>query len=256
MLQFQATILMIPQSNLKVDRMAWFGEHQTVKEGPDISIVAALIGDPARANMLMALMSGLALSGTELAAEAGVTLSTASGHLGKLEKTGLVIARKQGRTHYFRLADPDVAAAVEGLIPIATRVGHLRMRPGPRDQAMRQARSCYDHLAGRLAVALLEHWLARKVLREADGALQLTPVGRGRLKRLGIEIAALEQSKRPLCRTCIDWSERRRHLGGALGAAALDHLLDHRWAVREGRSRVLRFSPSGEQSFVRWYSAA
>ena len=94
-----------------------------MKEGPDVSIVAALIGDPARANMLMALMSGLALSGTELAAEAGVTLSTASGHLSKLESAGLVAARKQGRTRYFRFADPDVAAAVEALIPIATRIG-------------------------------------------------------------------------------------------------------------------------------------
>jgi DNA-binding transcriptional ArsR family regulator len=227
-----------------------------MKEGPDVSIVAALIGDPARANMLMALMSGLALSGTELAAEAGVTLSTASTHLAKLERAGLLAASKQGRTRYFRLADPDVAAAVEGLIPIATRVGHLRSRPGPRDQAMRQARSCYDHLAGRLAVALLEHWLAHKVLRETGDGLQLAPAGRRRLQRLGIDIAALERVRRPLCRTCIDWSERRRHLGGCLGAAVLEQVLIRRWAVREGRSRVLRFSPRGEQSFVRWYSAA
>ena len=227
-----------------------------MKEGPDIAIVAALIGDPARANMLMALMSGLALSGTELANEAGVTLSTASSHLAKLEKAGLVSASKQGRTRYFRFADPDVAAAVEGLIPIATRVGHLRTRPGPRDQAMRQARSCYDHLAGRLAVSLLEHWLAGKVLRQSGEHLVLTPLGRRSLERRGIDIAILEQAKRPLCRTCIDWSERRRHLGGGLGAAVLTHVLVRRWAVREGRSRVVRFSPRGEQSFVRWYSAA
>ena len=227
-----------------------------MKEGPDVSIVAALIGDPARANMLMALMSGLALSGTELAAEAGVTLSTASTHLGKLEKTGLVTASKQGRTRYFRLADPGVAAAVEALIPIATRVGHLRTRPGPRDLAMRQARSCYDHLAGQLAVALLDRWLARKVLRQNGSALELTSSGRRHLKRLGIDAAALESGKRPLCRTCIDWSERRRHLGGGLGAAILDHIFECRWAVREGRSRVLRFSPRGEQGFMRWYSGA
>jgi len=227
-----------------------------MKEGPDVSIVAALIGDPARANMLMALMSGLALSGTELAAEAGVTLSTASGHLAKLEKAGLVTANKQGRTRYFRFADPDVAAAVEGLIPIATRVGHLRTRPGPRDQAMRQARSCYDHLAGRLAVGLLDRWLARKALQEVDGGLQFTPSGRQHLQRLGIDVTALERAKRPVCRICIDWSERRRHLGGGLGAAILDHVLERRWAVREGRSRVLRFSRRGEQSFVRWYAEA
>jgi DNA-binding transcriptional ArsR family regulator len=225
-----------------------------MKEGPDVSIVAALIGDPARANMLMALMSGLALSGTELAAEAGVSLSTASGHLTKLERAGLVSTSKQGRTRYFRFADPDVAAAVEALIPIATRVGHLRTRPGPRDQAMRHARSCYDHLAGRLAVSLLERWLAKKVLRQDAETLQLTPAGRRHLGNLGVDVAALEQAKRPMCRTCIDWSERRRHLGGSLGAAILDHVLARRWAVREGRSRVVRFSPRGEQSFVRWYS--
>lgn len=227
-----------------------------MKEGPDVSIVAALIGDPARANMLMALMSGVALSGTELAAEAGVTLSTASGHLTKLEQAGLVSASKQGRTRYFRFADPDVAAAVEALIPIATRVGHLRTRPGPRDQAMRQARSCYDHLAGRLAVCLLERWLADKVLRQSGETLDLTPSGRGYLERRGIDVTILEQAKRPICRACIDWSERRRHLGGGLGAAVLDQVLARRWAVRDGRSRVVRFSPRGEQSFVRWYSAA
>jgi DNA-binding transcriptional ArsR family regulator len=225
-----------------------------MKEGPDVSIVAALIGDPARANMLMALMSGLALSGTELAAEAGVTLSTASGHLAKLEKSGLVRAAKQGRTRYFRLADPDVAAAVESLIPIATRVGHLRTRPGPRDHAMRQARSCYDHLAGRLAVGLLDRWLARRVLQDAGHGLRLTPAGRQRLERLKIDVGALERAKRPVCRICIDWSERRQHLGGGLGAAVMDHVLARRWAVRVGSSRVIRFSPRGEQSFVRWYS--
>jgi hypothetical protein len=121
---------------------------------------------------------------------------------------------------------------------------------------MRQGRSCYDHLAGRLAVGLLERWLAGGVLRQAENALQLTPSGRRRLQRLGIDIAELERSKRPLCRTCIDWSERRRHLGGGLGAAVLDQVLARRWAVRAGRSRVLRFSPRGEQSFVRWYSEA
>lgn len=225
-----------------------------MKEGPDVSIVAAMIGDPARANMLMALMSGLALSGTELANEAGVTLSTASSHLAKLERTGLVTASKQGRTRYFRLADPDVAAAVEGLIPIATRVGHLRSRPGPRDHAMRQARSCYDHLAGRLAVSLLECWLTHKVLHEDRGALQVTAAGRRYLVQIGIDVRDLERRKRPICRTCIDWSERRRHLGGALGAVVLDRVLARRWGVREGRSRVLRFSPHGEKSFQRWYS--
>jgi len=159
-----------------------------------------------------------------------------------------VAASKQGRTRYFRFADPDVAAAVEALIPIATRVGHLRTRPGPRDQAMRQARSCYDHLAGRLAVALLDRWLARRMLSQSADTLKLTNSGRRRLERLGVDIATLEHAKRPMCRTCIDWSERRRHLGGGLGAAILDHVLERRWAVREGRSRVMRSARAGSRA--------
>jgi hypothetical protein len=121
---------------------------------------------------------------------------------------------------------------------------------------MRQARSCYDHLAGQLAVALVDRWLARNVLSQCGSAVELTSSGRRRLEQLAIDVTALERAKRPLCRTCIDWSERRRHLGGGLGAAILDHVIERRRAVREGRSRVLRFSPRSEQSFVRWYSAA
>lgn len=223
-----------------------------MKDGPDVSRVAALIGDPARANMLMALMSGLALTGTELAAEAGVTLSTASGHLARLRKSGLVAADHQGRHRYFRLADHDVAAAIESLIPIATRVGHMRNRPGPRDAEMRRARSCYDHLAGRLAVDLLEDWTTRRLL-QGRTELALTIDGRRHMARIEIDVAALERSRRPLCRTCIDWSERRRHLGGGIGAAILGRALERGWAVRAGRSRVVRFSPAGERNFKRWY---
>ena len=116
-----------------------------MKEGPDISIIAALIGNPASANMLMALMAGPALTATELAQEAGLMLSTASGHLAKLENAGLVAVERQGRHRYFRLADADVAIALEGLMPLAARAGHTRVRTGPRDPELRQARSCYDN---------------------------------------------------------------------------------------------------------------
>jgi DNA-binding transcriptional ArsR family regulator len=226
-----------------------------MKEGPDVSIVAALIGDPGRANMLMALMSGLSLTATELAQEAGITASTASGHLGKLERAGLITTKRQGRHRYFRLADPDVAVAVEGLVPVAARIGHLRTRPGPRDEAMREARSCYDHLAGRLAVALFEHWASSRILEIKNTDAGLTPKGRLVLTRLGLDIASLERNKRPLCRTCVDWSERQAHLGGSLGAAIMEHVMRRGWAVREGRTRVLRFSRKGRENFVRWYRA-
>src|ERR1700730_2853676 len=125
-----------------------------MKDGPDISIVAAMIGDPARANILMALMSGLSLTAAELAREAGVTPSTTSGHVAKLTANGLIVGTRKGRYRHFRIADP-----------VAARVGHMRTRPGPKDTAMRHARSCYDHLAGRLAVDLFEHWVSLHVLR-------------------------------------------------------------------------------------------
>ncbi len=158
-----------------------------MKYGPDIAIVANLIGDPARANMVMALMSGQALSAADLAREAGVTPSTATGHLNKLVSAGLLCVRKQGRNRYFDLAESDVVQAVEALIAVAARAGHLRARPGPKDEAMRHARSCYDHLGGRLAVDLFGRWLACGVLCWRNGEVHLTRKGRSFLAERGIE---------------------------------------------------------------------
>lgn len=226
-----------------------------MKYGPDISITAQLLGDPARANMVMALMSGQALSAAELAHEAGVTPSTATGHLNKLVSLGLLTGEKQGRHRFFHLCDPDVGEAVEALIAVAARAGHLRTRPGPKDQAMRHARSCYDHLGGRLAVDLAGHWLGAGLLAWRGDALQLTRKGREFLTGRGIELTKLEALKRPLCRSCMDWSERRPHLGGALGAAVLSHVVSEGWAVRGQSVRQVTFSRRGEESFVRWYTS-
>src|SRR5580692_6234771 len=169
-----------------------------MKYGPDIAIVAQLLGDPARANMVMALMSGHALSAAELAHEAGVTPPTATGHLSKLVSLGLLKGEKQGRHRFFQLCDPDVGEAVEALIAVAARAGHLRARPGPKDEAMRHARSCYDHLGGRLAVDLFGRWLADGVLCWRSGAIHLTRKGRAFLAERGVEIASLEDGKRLL----------------------------------------------------------
>jgi len=227
-----------------------------MKYGPDIAIVAQLLGDPARANMVMALMSGQALSAAELAHEAGVTPPTATGHLGKLVSLGLLKGEKQGRHRFFQLCDPDVGEAVEALIAVAARAGHLRARPGPKDEAMRHARSCYDHLGGRLAVDLTGRWLAAGLLTWRSGAFQLTRKGRDFLSGRGIELSGLESLKRPLCRSCMDWSERRPHLGGALGAAILAHVVTEGWAVRGQGQRAVSFSRRGEENFVRWYTPA
>ena len=227
-----------------------------MKYGPDIAIVAQLLGDPARANMVMALMSGHALSAAELAHEAGVTPPTATGHLSKLVLLGLLKGEKQGRHRFFQLCDPDVGEAVEALIAVAARAGHLRARPGPKDEAMRHARSCYDHLGGRLAVDLTGRWLAAGLLTWRGGAFQLTRRGRDFLSGRGIELSGLESLKRPLCRSCMDWSERRPHLGGALGAAILAHVVSEGWAVRGQGQRAVSFSRRGEENFVRWYTPA
>ncbi len=225
-----------------------------MKEGPDVSIIAALIGNPACANMLMALMPGPALTATELAQEAGLTLSTVSGHLGKLEKAGLVAIERQGRHRYFRLADRDVAIALEGLMPVAARAGHMRVRTGPRDPELRRARSCYDHLAGDLAVTMYDRFIERRLLARRGDALRVTEGGRRFFAKSGIDLDALEQEKRELCRPCLDWSERRSHLSGTLGAAIFEHVLARRWAAREPKSRVVRFSAAGEQKMRAWFS--
>jgi DNA-binding transcriptional ArsR family regulator len=225
-----------------------------MKAGPDISRIAALIGNPANANMLMALMAGPALTATELAQEAGVMPSTVSGHLAKLEKAGLVETARQGRHRYFRLADPDVALALEGLMPVAARAGLMRVRTGPRDPELRRARSCYDHLAGHLAVAMFERFIERRRLARNGDDLRMTANGRRFFAKGGIDVEALERSRRAPCRCCLDWSERKYHLGGTLGAAILDRIVEQGWAVREAKTRIVRFSPGGERKLQTWFS--
>ena len=219
-----------------------------MKDGPVIAEIAALMGDPARANMLTALMDGRALTVSELASAAGVGLPTASGHLAKLDQAGLLTARKQGRHRYFSLSGPDVAEVMEALMGLAQRTGAVRVRTGPRDVALRTARVCYDHLAGERAVRLMQSLTARDFVEGDEDTPSLTLLGRAFFEGVGIDLGALEQGRRPLCRACLDWSERRAHLGGALGAAVLDHVLAAGWAKRmEGR--VVAFNPAGATAY-------
>jgi DNA-binding transcriptional ArsR family regulator len=214
-----------------------------MKDGPLIASVAALMGDPARANMLTALMDGRALTASELAGTAGVGLSTASGHLAKLTQAGLLGAEKQGRHRYFRLAAADVAQVLEGLMGLAQRTGAVRVRTGPRDEALRSARICYDHLAGEEGVALLSRLFQAGVLQEGE-APAVSDKGRGVFRALGIDIESLEGRRRPLCLSCLDWSERRHHLGGSLGAAILRRSIELGW-IRRGEGRALKVTPPG-----------
>ncbi len=224
-----------------------------MKDGPDIARVAALIGDPARANMLTALMGGRALTASELAQEAGVTAQTASSHLARLAEGGLIRQRKQGRHRYHQLASAEVAALLESLMGLAAGAGHLRRRPGPRDPAMRRARVCYDHLAGEMGTTMFESMLARGYLCRVDDAITLTDAGRG-FARGFLQAEPGERSRAPLCRECLDWSERRSHLAGHLGRAMLARLTGLGWARRDPDSRVIRFSPEGERQFRAMFS--
>ena len=208
-----------------------------------IARAAALIGDPARANMLTALTDGRALTASELAQAAGVALPTASGHLAQLIAGGLVTVEKQGRHRYHRLADADVARVIEALMGLAERTGATRIRTGPREPALRRARVCYDHLAGERGVALLAGARTSGYL-VGDGEMIVSADGRDAFSRFGIDLDALARSRRQLCRHCLDWSERQSHLGGALGAAVLARLLDQGWARREA-GRVLTITPAG-----------
>src|SRR6266550_393629 len=198
-----------------------------MKVGPDIAMVASLVGDPARANMLTALMSGRALTASELAQEAGITPQTASSHLGKLE-----------------------AGVLEGLAGLAARAGHMRVRTGPKDPALRRARICYDHLAGDLGVQMFDSMKAQKLVRQKKQDMELTPEGARFLeKNLQISEDMLAHPRRPVCKACLDWSERRHHLAGTLGAALMTRFTELKWAARDTApgSRIVNFSRTGEK---------
>jgi DNA-binding transcriptional ArsR family regulator len=215
-------------------------------DNPDIARIAALVGGPARARMLTALMEGRALTATELALEGEVMPSTASSHLEKLTQAGLLTVARQGRHRYFRIAGREVAAALEGLMAISPASGGRRAHFGPRDEGLRRARVCYDHLAGVAAVRLLDRLRDRHWVNVHDDAIVMTANGDMWFERLGVDVEGLRTTRRPLLRSCLDWSERQFHLGGSLGAALLDRLVVFGFARREAGSRAVAFSPRGE----------
>jgi DNA-binding transcriptional ArsR family regulator len=211
--------------------------------------IAAVVGEPARAVMLTLLMDGRALTATELARGSGITPPTASSHLARLVSARLVKVERQGRHRYHRLATTDVARMLEGMMQIASHRMALKpeLRVGPRDKAMRAARTCYDHLAGRLGVAISDSLVGRGVVDLDDDAARLTDQGAQILRDLGIILtdSAAGRLTRPLCRPCLDWSERRPHLAGKLGAAIFSHCLAHGWVRQLQGTRALEITPQG-----------
>jgi len=223
-----------------------------MKDGPNISEIASLIGDPARANMLTALMDGRALTASELAAQAGITRQTASTHLAKLTDGDLLVREVQGRHHYFRLSGEDVAEALEVLMGVAAKRSGIRTRTGPKDPALRKARRCYDHLAGEMAVQMLDKMISNGWLDQKPDSLTLTCEGRTALGAMGVDVDSMGTSRRPFAKQCLDWSMRRPHLAGRLGQAILSQILANGWARADKKSRVISFTPAGERRYLEW----
>jgi DNA-binding transcriptional ArsR family regulator len=213
----------------------------------DVSVPASLIGDATRAAFLTALSDGRALPATELAQRAGVTASTASVQLAKLVDGGLVESERNGRHRYYRLRDETVAAALEALSVIAPEAAPRSLKQAQIAADLQAARTCYDHLAGALGVELFDALLRDRVLTE-----ELEPTKRGahRLQELGIELEP-GSTRRPFARRCLDWTERRHHLAGALGAALAARFFELGWIERTGSSRAVRLTPRGREALTR-----
>ena len=210
-----------------------------------IATVAALLGDPARANILSALFDGRALTAKELAYAAHVTPQTASGHLAKLADSGLLAAEKQGRHRYFRLASPLVGQLLEGVLAVAGP-GTTHATSWRGGEALRTARTCYDHLAGRLGVALADALSERgHVALGADGG-EVTDDGRRFLAEFGAEPGP---GRRVFCRPCLDWSERRPHLAGRVGAALACRCFELGWVKRQNDTRAVAITAAGRVGF-------
>ncbi|MFP6558449.1 ArsR/SmtB family transcription factor [Paraburkholderia sp. B3] len=218
---------------------------------PGLSRIGALLADPGRAAMLWTLMDGSARPAGELTLIAGLSPSAASAHLARLAEGGLLALDVRGRHRYYRIATPDIAAAIEALMNIAeAATPQPAIRPARTvPLEMRRARTCYDHMAGEVAVSVFERFVDDGLLVFDGGYLDATPDGAARLRDLGVDVGALHAKRRRFACTCLDWSERRPHLGGALGAALLDCWLARGWIERASRPRVLRITPAGQREF-------
>lgn len=219
--------------------------NQAAGADADIAAVAALLSDRTRAAMLITLLDGDAHSSGDLARQAGVSASTAGGHLGRLSRGGLVVSARHGRERRYRLASTHVAQALEALSLLAPPAEIGSLRTADRGSALRLARTCYDHLAGRLGVGLTDALLEQGALRAEDGGFALTGTGETLLIRIGVDVARARAHRRVFARACLDWTERRPHLAGALGAAVAEAIIGQGWVRKRPHDRALLVTPEG-----------
>jgi DNA-binding transcriptional ArsR family regulator len=216
----------------------------------EIAAIASVLSDPARAAILISLLDGRARTAGELAFVAGISAPTASSHLTKLVDSGLITVIPQGRHRYHRLVRPEAAQALEALTVLVASPSRRPRTPGPRDKALREGRTCYDHFAGHLGVALADTLLARGCVAEDGPNFRVTEEGEHRLARMDVDVSALRIERRPLCRRCIDWSERRPHLAGSVGAKLTASCLSAGWVERIGDTRGIRVTDVGRHAFL------
>ena len=206
----------------------------------DLASVGALLAEPARAKVLLALGDGRSLPASMLAAEAGVAPSTASHHLARLVEGGLITAAARGRHRYFTLAGPEVADLLEAVARVAPAQPVTSLRQGTRAHALRYARRCYDHMAGRLGVALADALQVQGLVEASEGGFVVTAPGARQLGGLGIPVRSGE-----VARACVDWTEQRGHIAGTVGRALLTGVLDRGWLVHDEKTRALRLTSAG-----------
>jgi len=225
-----------------------------VTEDVRIAEVAALVGDPARANILAALMGGRALTAGELVQAAGVSPQTTSGHLGKLTDGRLIACVKQGRHRYYRIATPRVAEMLEGIMAVVADAPP-RHRPASKlDDAMRNARTCYDHFAGRLGVGLTDFLCDHNHVALSPDGGEVTDSGVAFFERFGVDLADARRRRRIFCRPCLDWTERRPHLGGSVGALLAQRCFDLGWTERMRTSRAVTITPAGRRGLSQTFA--
>lgn len=219
-------------------------------ESPNITALAAPLADPARARMVLALMDGRSRTVGELGAAAGLSKAGASEHAARLLEAGLLRAEKQGRHKYLALAGPDVARLIEAMMALASAAPSRLPPPGPRDPALREARLCYNHLAGVLGVRVYQSLSVRGFLEHRAGELTLSDAGREFCLGFGLSEADLAPARAPLCRDCLDWSERQSHLAGRLGRLILARIEGKGWLRRQPDSRALIVTPEGRRALA------
>ena len=244
---------LIVHPTIRLVKQKHFVYHLSMNVNHDIATVAALLADDSRARMLGVLLDGGSLTATELALHAGISAQTASVHLAKLTGASLLACQTQGRCRYYRLAGPAVAEALEALTVLAPKTptavdGEQAIAP------LRIARTCYDHLAGRLGVLVTEALVRRRFLLPAQREFRLTKSGEAFLRRLEVDVEQARHQRRAFARQCVDWTERRPHLAGALGAAVASRCFQLGWVARVPDHRHLLLTPKGRAAFARVFA--